>query len=676
LSEPTARTAVWFSAASIFTSAFLLFSLEPLIAKQILPWFGGTAAVWSTCLVFYQLALLAGYFYARVLTRYFAARVQAAMHVALLGASLLLLPVGPGLRWAHASMQHPVLAILGMLAATAGLPFALLSATSPLLQQWLTRQRYDAPYVLFALSNTASLAALLAYLFIVEPSWDIERQRTLWSFLYFGFAVLCGVSAWSARTSAIEPRIRIEVSITRRGLWFALSACGSMLLLAITNHITQNVAAVPLLWVVPLALYLLTFMLSFARRRFYNRKIWLRVLAMALGFVGYAIYDIQAVEAIQISLPIFLFGLFAGCLFCHAELSALRPEPESLTAFYLTIAAGGAAGAIFVGLLAPELFNGIYELPFALVFLAALVFAVTWSERSWPVRLLWTGVTAAMIAVLAANVEGFRHHSLVLERSFYGSLRVVQSPIISERQTRTLFHGTIKHGEEFLWPALRNRPTTYYGPDSGIGILLRECYRGPKRVGIVGLGSGTIAAFGQTGDTFRFYEINQQVVNIAEGLFYFLRQSPARVEIAVGDGRLLLQRDAGAPFDVLALDAFSGDAIPVHLLTSEAFSMYTHHLKSGGTLAFHVSNQYLDLAVIVRQLAERAGFQAVLVRNHEDSDALVEAADWVLVTNNAAVLENPSVRVHGVSIAARTGLRPWTDSYNNLLEILKLPQMR
>jgi SAM-dependent methyltransferase len=454
-----------------------------------------------------------------------------------------------------------------------------------------------------------------------------------------------------------------------------LPACGSILLLSITNHITQNVAAVPLLWVLPLALYLLTFMLSFARRPLYRRRIWLRVLAMSLGLLGYAIYDIQVVEAVQISLPIFLFGLFAGCFFCHGELSALRPPPERLTEFYLFIAAGGAAGAIFVGLITPHIFNGIYELPLSLVMTAAVAAVVIWKDDSWPSRLFWAGITATMGAVFVSDVRGFRENSLLLERSFYGSLRVVQTPIISENQTRTLFHGTIKHGEEFLWPARRKRPTTYYGPDSGIGILLRECYPGPKNVGIVGLGAGTIAAYAQSGDNYRFYEINQQVVNIAQGLFYFLRQPGAHIDIAVGDGRLALQRETGASFDVLALDAFSGDAIPVHLLTEEAFQLYRRRLRDGGTLAFHVSNQYLDLAVIVRQLAELNGFRAVLVRNHQDVEALVDAADWVLITNNRTVLENPSVRTHAIPIASRAGMRPWTDSYNNLLEVFKKPQI-
>jgi hypothetical protein len=648
-----------------------------MIARQILPWFGGTAAVWTTCLVFYQLALLAGYAYARLLTQHFGGKAQAAIHTALLGCSLLLLPIGPGLKWQTAHPEFPALLILAMLTGVIGLPFALLSATGPLLQYWLTRQDYKTPYILFALSNTASLLALLSYPLVAEPLWSIPTQRILWSSMYVCFVILCWLLAWTARNSGVaEITERGHASLADRVLWFSLSACASILLLSITNHITQNVAAVPLLWVVPLALYLLTFMLSFARQQLYRRKIWLRVLAMSLGLLAYAIYDIQVVEAIQISLPVFLFGLFAGCFFCHGELNCLRPGPDNLTGFYLLIAGGGAAGAIFVGLITPRLFNGIYELPLALVLISALAVIVIWRGDLWPARLLWLGITVAMAAVFVSNVQGFRRNSLVLERSFYGSLRVVQTPIISENQTRTLFHGTIKHGEEFLWPAKRDRPTSYYGPDSGIGILLRECYAAPATVGVVGLGAGTIAAYGRYGDTYRFYEINQQVANIAQGLFYFLRGSKANIQIVTGDGRLELQRETSPAFDVLALDAFSGDAIPVHLLTEEAFQLYRRRLRQGGALAFHVSNQYLDLAAVVMQLAGRNGFNAVLVRNHQDTDALIDAADWVLVTNNRAVLNNPGVLAHRLPVAPRMGLRPWTDSYDNLLQVFKRPTIQ
>src|SRR6185437_4181213 len=357
-------------------------------------------------------------------------------------------------------------------------------------------------------------------------------------------------------------------------------------------------------------------------------------------------------------------------------LSRMRPETEDLTGFYVMIAAGGATGAVFVGLIAPVLFGGIYELPLTLVFTAVLVLVVTWRERAWGVRLLWIGMTAAMAVVFAADVNSYREDALTLRRSFYGSLRVIESRHAGPEQTRTLYHGTIEHGAQFLWPPKRFQPTTYYGPDSGIGIVLRECFRGPKRVGIVGLGIGTLAAYGQRDDVYRFYVINRQITEIAQSLFFYLRESAAQTRIVEGDGRLSLERDQSPPFDVLALDAFSGDAIPVHLLTGQAMALYIKHLKPEGVIAFHVSNNYLDLAPVVRQVAERAGYRAVLVHSPEQQRDLILNADWVLVTRNKGVLENASVRSQARPIASRAGLRPWTDQYSSLVQVLKTPEMR
>lgn len=664
---------------SIFLAAFLLFSLEPLIGKIILPWFGGSAAVWSTCLVFYQVALLAGYLYAQFITRYLATGAQIVIHVLLLLASLALLPIGPTLRWKPGVSGDPAVLILEMLTVAIGLPFLALSATTPLLQAWLAAHGDRAPFRYFAVSNFASLLALVAYPLAVEPLLGVSAQRWAWSAVYLAFIALCAASAFFSRgaparlaSHAAAPPSSPPV---RRLTWFALSTCGSMLLLSVTNHIDANIAAVPLLWVLPLAVYLLSFVLTFGARSIYNRALWLRILAFALGILAYAIFNINFVEAIQVSIPIFLAGLFACCMFCHGELSRLRPDAENVTAFYLTIAAGGAAGAVFVGLIAPRLFRGVYELPLTLCLTALLALVLNWPEGRWPVRALWMAVSVSMAIVFTRNVQAYRASALSLRRSFYGSLRVIQSrpgPL----QHRTLYHGVITHGEQCLLPPLRSRPTTYYGPDSGIGIVLRECFRSPKRVGIVGLGVGTIAAYAQPGDTFRFYEINPQVIDAAQSLFFYLREAPARLEIVPGDARLSIEREAGPPFDVLALDAFSGDAIPVHLLTEEAFAIYRKHLSANGVLAFHVSNDYLDLAPVVAALANPAGYQAVLVHSHENDDALVLPADWVLVTDNPAVLGNSAIRIHSEPIAPRPGLRPWTDDYSSLLPILKAPPMQ
>ncbi|MBV9295369.1 MAG: fused MFS/spermidine synthase, partial [Acidobacteriaceae bacterium] len=566
------------SALTIFLSAFLLFQLEPLIANRILPWFGGSAAVWSTCLVFYQTALLVGYLYARFVTR-LPLRVQAVSHTLLLALSLTLLPIGPSVRWKPGPIENPSWLILGMLTVTIGLPFTVLSATSPLLQDWLARAGYGTPYRLFAVSNAASLIALLAYPLLVEPNLGVSQQSVWWSVLYVVFAALCALTAWRSQGAADKTAISTATPANpaasiQKGYWFALAACGSMLLLSITNHISQNIAAVPLLWVLPLAIYLLTFILAFGAGRVYRRGLWLRLLASALGIMGYAIYNISAVEPIQVTLPVALAGLFVCCMFCHGELDRARPHAADLTGFYLMIAAGGAGGAIFVGLLAPLIFRAIYELPLTLALTAAIAMLLVWREGGWTVRLLWVAVAGCMIAVFAANVRSYRENTLSMQRSFYGALRVVESARAGPEQTRTLYHGTIEHGAQFVWPPGRLRPTTYYGPDSGVGIVLRECFPAPKHVGIVGLGVGTVAAYAKQGDTFRFYEINRQVADIAESLFFYLREAHGAMRIVEGDARLSLERETGPPFDVLVLDAFSGDAIPVHLLTKEAIELY------------------------------------------------------------------------------------------------------
>jgi len=443
-----------------------------------------------------------------------------------------------------------------------------------------------------------------------------------------------------------------------------------MLLLAVTNHITQNVAAVPLLWVLPLAVYLLSFVFGFGAANLYSRSLWLRLLALALGLLAYSVYNIEAIDALEYSLPIFLGGLFVCLLFCQGELYSSRPDAAGLTDFYLVMAAGGAAGAIFVGIVAPQIFDGVYELPFALCATALVALVSTWAY-GWALRLLWVGVAACMVVVFMANVTAYHENSVILVRNFYSSLRVVQSPHAGPEQTRTLFHGTIQHGAQFMAPDKQRRPLTYYGRDSGIGILLRECMpAAPRRVGVIGLGTGTLAAFGRPGDHYVFYELNPQVITIANALFFFIRQSPAQVQIVEGDARLSLEREH-EKFDLLVLDAFSGDAIPVHLITREAVALYLRLLKPNGVIAFHVSNHYLALAPVVRQLANERGYQAVQVTNHDDPDNTVFASDWVLVTNNPAVLENTAIKLHSSPIDKRDGLRPWTDSFNNLIEIVR-----
>jgi hypothetical protein len=665
-------------ATTIFLGAFLLFLIEPLIAKLILPWFGGSAAVWATCLVFFQTALLLGYLYADAAIRRLSPKRQSVLHLSLLLVSLLWLPIAPQMFWRSHATVDPAWRILGLLTFSIGLPFLLLSSTSPLLQTWYARRASGrSPYHLFALSNLASLLALLSFPFLIEPRLSSHHQAALWSATYGLFVVCCALSAWISRGySPIAPTAPetshedAPPSFSVKLLWLSLSACGSMMLLAATNHLSENVAPVPLLWVVPLALYLLSFTMVFAKRQLYSRWFTARLLAVALGAAGYAIYDSSITHAIQISVPLFCTALFVVCLFCHGELVQRKPAVRFLTSFYLIIALGGAIGAICVGLLAPHILSGIYELPIVLLLTAILATVVLWRE-GWSARLFWACVTACLAAVLVSNVRSMRDGTVAMMRNFYGALRIQEFKIGLQLPYRSLVHGTIEHGAQYLaFPENRN-PTTYYGRRSGVGLALRFCCDGPKRVGVIGLGTGTLAAYGKPGDSFRFYEINPQVVQVANGWFTFLKQSPAKTEIILGDARLSLEGEPSQQFDVLAVDAFSGDAIPVHLLTKEAFAVYFRHLKPSGILAVHTSNTYLKLAPVVKLLAEDADYATRLISSDEETSMMVSPADWVLVTRNQEFLNKPETFAGSENIEVPVHLRIWTDDYNNLYEILR-----
>ncbi|HLX46360.1 MAG TPA: fused MFS/spermidine synthase [Bryobacteraceae bacterium] len=666
MTRPRSFVAILYG-STIFLSSFLLFLIQPIFAKLILPWFGGSAAVWTTCLVFYQVALLAGYAYAFIVVRRLSPRWQAVLHMVLLAAALAMLPVIPGAGWKPVGSSDPTWRILALLAVVLGLPYFLLSTTGPLLQAWYARVfQGTQPYRLFALSNAGALIALAAYPVLIEPRVATHAQDVAWSIGFAGFAALCGFTAWiSRRGEVVSAKVAmIAPPRSQRVMWIALAAAGSMMLLATTNQLTQNVAAVPFLWIVPLAIYLVTFILCFESSRWYQRGLFLRLLAVALGGLGYAIYDIQFSDTILVAIPIFALGLFVCCMFCHGELSFLAPPAEYLTTFYLMIALGGALGAVFVGLIAPLVFSGIYELPIALLAVAGLALRLNW-DGGWSQRLLWGVATVAMVVVVGAQVRAYHFNTRVVTRNFYGALRVIESG-----NARALYHGTVKHGSQFLTGAMRMSPTTYYGPPSGIGLALLYCCDRPKRVGVVGLGAGTVAAYGMPSDEFSFYEINPEVAEIAKSEFSFLSESTAKVRVKLGDARLTLEGEAPQEFDVLAIDAFSGDAIPVHLLTKEVFALYLRHLKPSGILAVHVSNQFLDLAPVVEQLAEAYGHPAVRIQSPRDEPRGMASATWVLVTRNREFLGRAEIANVAEQIPPRA-LRMWTDDYNNLLQVIR-----
>ena len=665
-------------AATIFLSSFLLFLVQPMIAKLILPWFGGSAAVWTTCMLFFQSALLAGYAYAHATNARLAPRAQAMLHTALLAVAVALLPIIPAAHWKPLGDEEPIVRILLVLGATLGLQYLLLASTSPLLQAWYARARPgENPYRLFAVSNLASLLALVGYPVAMEPYLGSRQQVLGWSALFAAFALLCAWIAWrSARAvpasgpaqeaSAAPPRIVDYL------LWLALSAAGSVLLLAVTNHVTQNVASIPQLWLAPLTLYLLTFILAFDGRIYRPRYFWPPVLA-AIAAMAFFLYDTVYMFNLAVQLAGWLSCLFVACLFCHGELYRTRPAPHHLTAFYLTVSAGGALGGVLVAVVAPLAFNAFYELGIGVVAVALLA-AVRFAPLHAAAR--FGSLAVLLVAAAAAVYDGlrFERYSVLTERSFYGVLRVKEFEVGTEGWTRRLLHGVIMHGEQFMSPGRRGIPTTYYQRSSGVGVAIaaKEA-RGPVRVGVIGLGAGTIAAYGRPGDVFRFYDINPQVVVIARSMFTFLSDSGARIEIALGDARLSLEREPPENFDVLAVDAFSSDAIPVHLITREALGVYLRHVKRDGIVAFHVSNRYLDLVPVVARLARVHGLHAVLVADRgKDDDEDDTTSDWVLVSRDAAALAAKQIVDGGARPPEqRPDWRTWTDDYSNLVQILK-----
>lgn len=666
--------------------------MEPIAGKRLLPLLGGSAAVWTACLVFFQCALLLGYLAAHWLVTRAGSRAQAVAYVALLVLSLgqLALGIDPNLR---ASPAHPIPSVLWLLTVLIGIPFVTLSATSPLLQAWYARSTNAVtdespaaqtahPYRLFAVSNAGSLLALLVYPWLIEPRWSLHDQTAALTAGFVILAVVCAAIAYSLRDVPTPPAptfvVEADAQPTRisagdRILWVALAACGSLLLSAVTNHISQNVATIPLFWVIPLVAYLLTFVVAFSSERRQPRWLMLGLALLGMGGAGYLVYKGDLFMSIASVVAIFCAALFGLCLFCHSELHRRRPPSHELTTFYFCMAAGGAVGAILVGVIAPSVLPGNYDLAIGLCIVAALGLAVTWAS-GWFARVFWFTVSAFMVALVVAQVRDDRTNALVRVRNFYGTLHVTQVDDEDlHATTRTLYHGVIMHGRQVFRADLRTLPTTYYAHASGVGLALDLCCdHRPRRVGVIGLGSGTIAAYGRAGDVFRFYDINPAVEPIARTYFTYLRDSPATIDVVTGDARVSLAAEAPQRYDVLVIDAFSGDAIPVHLITAQALDLYRRHLTPNGIVAFHVSNRFLELPPVVEQLARHAGLKTAFISSGSVSSQDVNTSDWVLVTADDAFLSLPEVADVREDITVPRRLRLWTDDYNSLLPVLRM----
>lgn len=760
-------------ALTIFTGAFLLFQVQPLIGKYILPWFGGGPGVWTTCLLFFQTLLLGGYAYAHVTARFLKPRAQAALHLVLLAAALALLPITPGDAWKPSGDGNPTAQILVLLIVSLGLPYFVLSSTGPLMQHWFSRTRPGvSPYRLYALSNVGSLLALVSYPFFFEPQFTRQAQAALWACGLGVYAVCCGfcaVKLWRANpadesrplgagdsagaTTPLAPNP--PPPTLNRLLWLLLPACGSALLLAFTNKMCQDVAVIPFLWVLPLALYLLSFILCFDSPRWYARPVFGPALIVALVAVCWALFE--GIDApLRAQVVVYSVALFVCCMVCHGELYRLRPDPRHLTGFYLMIAAGGALGGAFVAVIAPRMFTDYHELHWGLLACGLLFLVVCLRERTgdhtnswrglacvltllafggldqalvwlgakhavltsgrlvglriglwgalalivavWMVRgrirpfRFWRGLACAWLAAGLVTLAGAlwvharqADDSVIAKsRNFYGTLKLCEYHKDDPASHYLLLqHGRITHGFQFTDPDWSRRLVSYYSEGSGIALAVNALPSGPRRLGVVGLGTGTMAAFGRAGDTVRLYEINPQVQQLAVSRFTYLRDSPARTEVVMGDARLSLECEPPQQFDLLAMDAFSSDAVPVHLLTKEAFEVYDRHLKPGGIIAVHISNRYIDLEPVVVNVARHFNYRLALI-HFEETDGggddgkdwgtpwWMYASSWVLLTRNEEILSSAAIRAAASEVKTNAVRIPlWTDDFASVFQLLQ-----
>jgi hypothetical protein len=670
-------------ASTVFLSAFLLFLVQPLVAKLILPWFGGSAVVWNTCMLFFQMLLLAGYAYAHWSIQRLKPRQQFQVHSSLLGAAVILAPVLPPDWLKPTGESAPILPILTVLAVAIGLPYFLLSSTSPLLQAWYSRVHKAAPpYRLFALSNLASLLALVAYPVVIEPNLPAGSQAYVWRAAFAAFGAFCTYSGWRAAqatpgaAASNEEAGEIPPAPTTKDYlsWITLASLPSMLFLSFTNHLVQNVASIPFLWVIPLSMYLLSFILVFDSDRIYRPAIFRIACPLALGALIYGILNSDSNTKLHLQLGAAALSLLLFCTFCHGELARRKPHPRYLTAFFLMMSAGGALGGFTISIAAPLLLPGYFELYYALA-LFAFISLMTLYREHWSTDVLWTTASVAALVLASIEFRAIAEGSKIMVRNFYGALRVQDSTQGADRRTwtRSMIHGTINHGLQFLSEERLRVPTTYYGQNSGAGLAITGTWRRNYRAGVIGLGTGTLSTYARQGDTYRFYEINPLVRDLAQKEFRFLGSCDGTCEVVLGDARVSLEREPSQNFDILVVDAFSGDSIPVHLLTKEAFQLYLRHLKSpDGVLAVHLSNTHLSLPPVVESVATSLGLRTIGIRNEAVAETQVYAADWVLVYRPGAAIEKaPAVAAAGRPVASRPDLRPWTDDYSNLFQIWK-----
>ena len=679
------QTPILAYAITIFLSAFLLFQVQPMLGKMILPWFGGAASVWTACMLFFQSLLLLGYLYTHWVMRLLSPPRQSFLHISLLLLCLFFLPISPSESLKPQGSEDPTWLILYLLGVTIGLPYMVLSTTGPLVQAWFAKERSDVvPYRLFALSNLGSMLALLAYPLLIESTLPTRMQSWTWSAFFVVFVLCCvylsrrslalgdaspttpGMAKDDAEVSASAPTLGQQL------IWVALAACPSMLMVADTSFMTENIAPIPLMWVLPLALYLLSFIICFEMASWYKRVVWLPLLVLSLALLAYLPNLRMGEWPVALSVGLNLLSFFVVCMVCHGELALQKPNPRHLTSYYLMLSVGGFLGGFFVGVIAPYFFNSNYEYSVGLVLSATVVLAALLGTSlgmtpNWRTCVGVLGGAMSMALVWAsvsyhqAKSEGVTWKA----RNFYGSLKMYEYG-----GYRRMLHGQIIHGQQYVSDDLRRRPTTYFTPASGVGLaMLAKGEKGPLHVGVLGLGVGTLVAYGRAGDVYRLYEIDPLVIELAQEKFTYLSDTEAKLEIVLGDGRLQLEREPSQQFDVLVMDAFSGDSVPVHLLTLEAFAIYFKHLKTDGVLAMNVTNAFLDLVPVLKRAADHYG-KHIRLLEHPGDQGFAFASRWIVITDSKDFFDQTSLQAMR-EVDAPKDFVAWRDDYSSLLAVLK-----
>ncbi len=723
-------------AVTLGLGALLLFWVQPMFSKMVLPLLGGSPAVWNIAMVFFQAALLAGYLYAHLGHRFLTPKRQAMVHLLLLAVAFAALPIAVAADLQPPGDVQPAMWLLGLLTLSVGLPFFALAATAPMLQAWFAHTGHrDAanPYILYAVSNFGSILALLAYPILLEPVLTLGQQSLTWALGFVLLALLIGACAWllirhyqvlgADQRALDEVGLSDRVDWTRRLHWLALAFVPSSLLLGVTQHISTDVASAPLLWVIPLILYLGTYVIVFARRPVISHRIALFIQVPMVMIMALLFY--WQINYLRLILPLHLTVFFFVALACHGELAKHRPVPSRLTEFYLWMSLGGVLGGAFTALLAPNIFDTVMEYPLALVaacflrprqdhdpmtyrktlplmILVTLLvvprlagyepgdFSLLWLlPYLIPIALLAYGCRRrpllfglAIAAILLTGAYDDRTEVIAISRGFFGVNRI-QAKGSGDESAFAFKHGTTKHGVQYADPARRRIPLAYYHRKGPLGQVIQAMDSRLDHVAGVGLGVGTVACYERPGRRWTFYEIDPLVVSLArdQGYFHYLTDCAPDARIVVGDGRLSLAREIGengdAPaFDMLIMDAFSSDAIPLHLVTRQAMAVYLARLAPGGLIMFHISNRHIDLRPVLADLAGDAGIVAYVQRNHpKKRDKYHYGSSWVVMARSAEdlapVFASAPKNDPWRPLLAEPGRRVWTDDYGNLITITR-----